>query len=94
MEAVLAQSWQILQDQKFIAGRYCTIYLFGFVASWDKAPNLIITLPEALEIVRLLPVVFITGAFNVALILAEPTTCNVCPGAVVPMPTLPLIPLN
>ena len=39
MEAVLARSWQILQGQKFIAGRYCTIYLFVFVASWDKAPS-------------------------------------------------------
>ena len=36
----------------------------------------------------------ITGAFKVALIFAEPITCNACPGEVVPMPTLPELATN
>ena len=52
------------------------------------------TLPLALEIVRLLPVVFITG-FGTALgskVIAfkVPFTLNDLVGFVVPMPTLPL----
>jgi len=33
-------------------------------------------------------VVFMTGAFEVVLMFAEPTTCNACLGVVVPMQTL------
>ncbi len=49
------------------------------------------TLPAAELIVMFwsLLVVFKTGAFRVWETLAEPTTCNVWPGVVVPMPTLP-----
>ena len=49
------------------------------------------TLPPALDNVKfcVAKVVFMTGAFKVALIFALPTTCKVLPGVVVPMPTLP-----
>ena len=54
-------------------------------------PSLIITLPPADVNVKfcVAKVVFMTGAFKVALIFALPTTCKVLPGVVVPMPTLP-----
>ena len=39
MGAVLGLNEQILQGQKFIADQYYTIYLLGFVTSWDKAEN-------------------------------------------------------
>ena len=59
----------------------------------DYYPSLIITLPDAELIVRLFPVVFITG-FGIALgskVIAfkVPLTDNNLVGAVVPMPTLP-----
>ena len=49
------------------------------------------TLPPALDNVKfcVAKVVFMTGAFKVALIFALPTTCNAWPGIAVKMPTLP-----